>query len=377
MLVVNAARGAYGPVQRAPWQDLRQLLDLNIATSVTLVRYLIPRMVHRRHQYRGTGGRVLLISSVAGEVAGPTTAAYSASKSFISTFATSIRRELLQHGILVTVAKPGPLQGTNFFNSMEHLPAVLKLPFAVLTTDEAARQIIQGVQMGREIICPGWVMKLYVHVIVKVLPSSFVAAAVQGAWDPSSKTANKAQSQQTVESNKPNGRYSRRKNWEKRLSELWYRPVIDYEAIKRWFEALKVGEYGVSGPPTKNANGAANAENEDSQSKEQRAENYGAEERQLRYEEESEEYSAREYYTKLYRSALHHGMILDDSDTTSEEELREDTTVESRSSSNSSSSSDDDSSGGEKASGAESNEDTKSTTDNSSADDCSGTGSAM
>lgn len=323
--MVNAARGAYGPVQRATWQDLRQLVDLNIATSVTLIRNLIPRMIHRRHQYRGTGGRVLLISSVAGEVAGPTTAAYSASKSFISTFASSIRRELLQHGILVTVAKPGPLQGTNFFGSMGHLPAVLKLPFAVLTSDEAARQIIQGVQMGREVVCPGWMMKLYVHVIVKILPSSFIAAAVQGAWDPTSKSNNRSQQQQSnsLNGNKSKSRYSRRRNWEQKLSEIWYRPVIDYDSIKRWFEALKVGEYGSS------SSASSPNTSETDENTEQRSEDYGAEERQLRYEEESEEYSAREYYTKLYRTAQRRGMILDDSDSASEEELREEMVAQS------------------------------------------------
>lgn len=44
----------------------------------------------------------------------------------------SIRRELFTEGILVTVAKPGPLAGTNFLSkvrNMRHVPMSFKIPF--------------------------------------------------------------------------------------------------------------------------------------------------------------------------------------------------------------------------------------------------------
>lgn len=49
ILIANAGRGTYGPLHFASLHDVREQLELNIASTVSLIRLLVPRMIHRRH----------------------------------------------------------------------------------------------------------------------------------------------------------------------------------------------------------------------------------------------------------------------------------------------------------------------------------------
>jgi short-subunit dehydrogenase len=62
-------------------------------------------------------GRILITSSIAGEMVAPREAVYAASKAFDLSFAKSLRAELEQvdHGVTVTVLQPGPTD-TDFFH---------------------------------------------------------------------------------------------------------------------------------------------------------------------------------------------------------------------------------------------------------------------
>lgn len=164
-------------------------MDLNVGSTVSLARLLIPRMMYRRQLLQqnrlrsGNGGsRILLISSIASVAPGPSIAVYSASKAFISSFAQALRRELLSTGVFVTLAQPGPLKGTNFFSATkgeDFSPLLLKIPFFSLTAEEAARQIVEASRLGRDMVTPGVLSKLYVHVLSKVTPVSYLASSVQ------------------------------------------------------------------------------------------------------------------------------------------------------------------------------------------------------
>lgn len=94
VLVANAGRGTYGAFHQAPTGDVRDMLSLNVASTVNLVRSLVPRMLFRRYllQQRDTaagdtGARILLISSIAGVNPGGDIALYSAAKAFMTNFA--------------------------------------------------------------------------------------------------------------------------------------------------------------------------------------------------------------------------------------------------------------------------------------------------
>jgi short-subunit dehydrogenase len=60
-------------------------------------------------------GKILFTSSIAGEMVAPREAVYAATKTFVLSFAQSIRYELRDTGVTVTALQPGPTD-TDFFH---------------------------------------------------------------------------------------------------------------------------------------------------------------------------------------------------------------------------------------------------------------------
>ena len=103
VLINNAEVGSRGALIDTPMSYLVHVMDLNIRATVALTRLLAPRMIKR-----DSGARILVVGSIASVGPGPDVAVYTASKAFLSSFAHSLRRELLPQGVLVTLALPGP-----------------------------------------------------------------------------------------------------------------------------------------------------------------------------------------------------------------------------------------------------------------------------
>lgn len=104
VLINTAEVGSRGALIETPILSLTRQVDLNVRSTIALTRMLAPRMIKR-----DTGARILLLGNIASAGPGPDVAIYTASKAFISSFASSLRRELLPQGVLVTLAMPGPL----------------------------------------------------------------------------------------------------------------------------------------------------------------------------------------------------------------------------------------------------------------------------
>lgn len=131
MLVCNAGRGHYGSVHDSDPSELRNVIDINVVSTVSLVRVLLPRMMHRKLHNNHGGSRILIVSSIASAGPAANVATYSATKAFLSSFAQSLRRELLPYGLMVTLAQPGALKGTNFVEStrgLDYTPLAFRLP---------------------------------------------------------------------------------------------------------------------------------------------------------------------------------------------------------------------------------------------------------
>ena len=103
VLVNNAEVGSRGALIDTPMSYLVHVVDLNIRATVALTRLLTPRMIKR-----DSGARILIVGSIAAAGPGPDVAVYTASKAFLSSFAHSLRRELLPQGVMVTLGLPGP-----------------------------------------------------------------------------------------------------------------------------------------------------------------------------------------------------------------------------------------------------------------------------
>lgn len=97
VLIANAGVGQRGAVVDANWDDLDTLLRTNIDGVLHSIRAAVPAM-----RKTGSGGHIVIVSSVMFNMVAPYTATYAASKAFVSSLARSLRLELAPDNILVT-----------------------------------------------------------------------------------------------------------------------------------------------------------------------------------------------------------------------------------------------------------------------------------
>ena len=110
VLVNNAGIGWYGYSDDMPWQIARQMIEVNVASVTRLTLLFLPEM-RKRNQ-----GHIINISSIAGSLPNQGIALYSATKSYIDSFTTSLHRELRGTGVQATIIKPGAVT-THFFDT--------------------------------------------------------------------------------------------------------------------------------------------------------------------------------------------------------------------------------------------------------------------
>jgi NAD(P)-dependent dehydrogenase (short-subunit alcohol dehydrogenase family) len=100
----NAAFGQPGAVEDLTPEVLRHQIEVNLIGTHDLTRRLIPAM-------RANGaGRIVQCSSVLGFMAVPYRGAYCTSKFALYALATSMRLELADTGIKVSLIEPGPIR---------------------------------------------------------------------------------------------------------------------------------------------------------------------------------------------------------------------------------------------------------------------------
>jgi len=106
---INAGVGVGGLFAETPLEKEINLVRLNVEGTVHLAKRVVQHMLPRKQ------GRILVTSSIAGEMVAPREAVYAASKAFDLSFGKSLREELEDTGVTVTVLQPGPTD-TDFFH---------------------------------------------------------------------------------------------------------------------------------------------------------------------------------------------------------------------------------------------------------------------
>ncbi len=101
LLVSNAGILIAQPLEQTEPDAWRRLVDINLTGAYLVARRVLPGM--RKAGY----GRVVVIGSSAGKTGGGTaSAAYSASKAALMTFAKSIAKEYAAHGVISNAVAP-------------------------------------------------------------------------------------------------------------------------------------------------------------------------------------------------------------------------------------------------------------------------------
>lgn len=109
VLCVNAGIGSGGPFVETDLGRELTLIGLNVTGAVHLTKLVLRDMAKRN------AGKILFTSSIASTSPDPFEAVYGASKSFLRSFAESLRNELKDTGVGITVLMPG-VTDTEFFH---------------------------------------------------------------------------------------------------------------------------------------------------------------------------------------------------------------------------------------------------------------------
>jgi uncharacterized protein len=137
ILVANA--GLPGTVHINDWssEEIARLLDVNLRAPILLARGLIAGMAQRG------GGHMVFVSSLAGLMASPYSAIYSASKYGLRGFAQCLRLDLHEANIGVSCIFPGIIRDAGmFFASGARPPKGI----GTNTTQDVARAVARAVE---------------------------------------------------------------------------------------------------------------------------------------------------------------------------------------------------------------------------------------
>ncbi len=151
-LFANAGHGLGGAFIDQDFEKLRHIVDTNVTGTIALVQ-----KIGRDMRNRGEG-KILIVGSIAGLIPGTFQAVYNGSKAFLDNFASALRNELKDSGVVVTCLMPGPTE-TEFFRRAEMLDTKVgsdhKADAAVV-----ARDGFDALMKGQARVVSGWKNKI-------------------------------------------------------------------------------------------------------------------------------------------------------------------------------------------------------------------------
>ena len=107
----NAGVGQTGPMADVPIDRVRRLFDVNVFGTLAMTQAVLPGLLKKG------AGRIIIVSSIAGVVSGPSFGPYSMTKHALEAMGKAMRGELAGQGVDVTLLNPGPYQ-TGFNDRM-------------------------------------------------------------------------------------------------------------------------------------------------------------------------------------------------------------------------------------------------------------------
>jgi short-subunit dehydrogenase len=175
ILCANAGTGTFGPVASLDPAVEKAQVQLNVLGVHDLVLAVLPGMVERR------AGGILISGSVAGNSPIPNNATYAASKAFVNTFSESLRGEVRNHGIHVTVLAPGPVRTDLPDPDDQSLVERLIPDFLWISTEHTAKISLDGLDRNKMRVVPGVTSKA-MSVATGYTPRSIVSPIVGAVY---------------------------------------------------------------------------------------------------------------------------------------------------------------------------------------------------
>lgn len=117
VLINNAGYGEFGALEDTPIDRARQQFEVNVFGLIRLTQSVAGPMRERG------AGRIVNVSSLAGEFSSPMAGWYHASKHALEALSDSLRHELRPFGVEVVVVQPGPVRTAWHDDALAHLAA--------------------------------------------------------------------------------------------------------------------------------------------------------------------------------------------------------------------------------------------------------------
>jgi len=150
LLCSNAGVNFVGPTHEATYEDWDFALGVNLGGAINAVRTFAASMSNS-----GRGGHIVITSSVSGLFTGAGAGVYVTSKFALVGLAESLRADLRESGVGVSVLCPGPVQSELFESTEEVRPAQLTAtgsrPVVPAGMDRADTPIFRTAPTGAEI----------------------------------------------------------------------------------------------------------------------------------------------------------------------------------------------------------------------------------
>jgi NAD(P)-dependent dehydrogenase (short-subunit alcohol dehydrogenase family) len=119
-LVNNAGVALAGPLALQPIAEFREQLEVNVVGPMIVTQAFLP-LLGTDPALTGPPGRIVNVSSVAGQMSAPFVGAYAAAKHALEGLSGSLRRELMLFGIDVILVAPGAVV-TPIWDKAEEMP---------------------------------------------------------------------------------------------------------------------------------------------------------------------------------------------------------------------------------------------------------------
>ena len=162
LLVNNAGRSQRSLAIKTPLEIDRNIMELNFFSAVALAKLVLPQMLKKK------SGHIVVISSITGKFGFPWRTAYSASKHALQGYFESLRAELINDNIKITIVSPGRIQtdisrnalteNGESYNKLDNGQANGMLPA------ECARKIVGAVKREKKELLVGRKELLMVHI---------------------------------------------------------------------------------------------------------------------------------------------------------------------------------------------------------------------
>jgi short-subunit dehydrogenase len=143
IIVNNAGAGRWLSVLDTSAEEALAMIEVPYLAAFNLTRAFLPEMIARG------SGAIACVTSPASYVVWPNAAAYTAARHAMLGFTESLRADLRRTGIDVTLVVLGPVESAYWQHnpgSRAHMPKANPILAPIMTPEQAAEAIVQGVE---------------------------------------------------------------------------------------------------------------------------------------------------------------------------------------------------------------------------------------